>query len=448
MMADLVIKNGTIATPQGIFEGGIAVLNGKIAAIGADAFLPTARQTIDAHGLYILPGLVDDHVHFREPGLDYKEDFETGSRAAAAGGVTTIMDMPNTRPPLTTVKTFTQKLELVQGRAHVDFGFYAAIVAENPDQLVDLADVGVIGYKLFMGETTGYIRCPDDGILYEAFQNARKAGLRVGAHAENDWVLQHAKARLIAQGRTDPRAHLDMRPSFAELEAINRGLVLAEAAGNHFHVFHLSTREGLEQIVQAKRKGLPVTTEVLVGHLLFDDEAYERLGNLIKLNPPIRTREHQAALWDGLKRGWIDNIATDHAPHSYEEKTETDVWKAAAGFIGVETALPLMLTQVNQGRLSLEQYVRAAAENPARVWGLYPRKGAIQLGADADLVLVDLARKDTIEASKLHNKNRLNPYEGWQVQGVPVCTILRGQIIMQDGEIIGPACGELVKPQR
>ena len=225
-------------------------------------------------------------------------------------------------------------------------------------------------------------------------------------------------------------------------------MILSEAAGNPFHVFHLSTREGLELVINARCKGLPVTSEVLVGHLLFDDEAYEKLGNIIRLNPPIREREHQEALWEGIRRGWIDNIATDHAPHSEEEKTAENVWDAACGFIGVETALPLMLTQVNKGRLSLEHYVRLACENPARIWGLYPRKGVIQVGADADLVLVDLAMQDTIEAKKLHNKNTLNPYEGWKVQGIPITTILRGQVIMRDREIIGPPRGELVKPIR
>ena len=445
MKADLVIKNGDLATPQGVFSADIVINDGKISAIGSSSHLNLdAKETINAKNLLILPGLVDDHVHFREPGLGYKEDFETGSKAAAAGGVTTIMDMPNTNPPLTTVERFNQKISLVKDRAYVDYGFYAAITEENPDQLVNLAQAGVIGYKLFMGETTGYIRCPNDGVLYKAFQNARKANRRVGAHAENDYILQQLKADLIANGRNDPRAHLDMRPAFAEAEAIQRGLILSEAAGNKFHIFHLSTLQGLELIKQAKIKGLPITTEVLVGHLLFTDEAYERLGNLIKLNPPIRSPEHQDALWDGLKRGWIDNIATDHAPHSYEEKTASDVWKAAAGFIGVETALRLMLTQVNRGRLSIEQYVRAACENPARTWGLYPQKGAIHIGSDADLVLVNLHAKDTIEAARLHNKNPLNPYEGWQVQGIPVATILRGQVIMREGEILGAAHGRAV----
>jgi dihydroorotase (multifunctional complex type) len=445
-MADLVIKNGTVVTPQGSFEGGIGIENGKIVAVGSNPVLPEARETLDAKGLHILPGVIDDHVHFREPGMTYKEDFESGSRAAAFGGVTTIFDMPNTAPPLTEVKNLNEKVNLAKGRSYVDFSFYAAVTDSNVDQLKLLGEAGIGGFKVFMGETTGYIRCPNDGLIYEAFQRIRETGRRVGAHAENDAILQHIKARLVAQGRKDPIAHLESRPSFAEAEAISRAILLSEAAGNPFHVFHLSTREGLGLVREARQRGLPVTAEVLVSHLLFDESDYERVGNLIRLNPPIRTREHQQALWEGLHRGWIDNIATDHAPHSFQEKTAESVWDTACGFIGVETALPLMLTEVNRGRLTIEQYVRLVSENPARVWGIYPRKGAIRIGSDADFVLVDLKADGKIEASKLHNKNTLTPYEGRLVKGLPRYTILRGKIIMAEGELTGPPSGDWVRP--
>ena len=446
-MAQLIIQNGTVVTPNGSFKAEIAVKDGKISAIGEKGSLPEAAERLDATGLHILPGVIDDHVHFRDPGMTYKEDFETGSRAAAAGGVTTIFDMPNTTPPLTDVKNLNEKVALATGRSYVDFAFYAAVTDSNLDQIKPLAEAGIGGFKVFMGETTGYIRCPNDGLIYEAFQRIRETRRRVGAHAENDAILQHIKSQLVAQGRKDPIAHLESRPSFAEAEAISRAILLSEAAGNPFHVFHLSTREGLDLVRQARAKGLPVTAEVLVSHLLLDDSDYERLGNLIRLNPPIRTREHQRAMWEGLRQGWIDNIATDHAPHSYAEKTAESVWDAACGFIGVETALPLMLTEVNRGRLTLEHYVRLVSENPAKVWGIYPRKGAIQIGSDGDFVLVDLKAEGKIESSKLHNKNTLTPYEGRAVKGLPRYTILRGKIIMAEGEVIGSPAGEWVRPE-
>lgn len=445
-MVDLLIQNGSLVTPQGIVRADLAVESGRILALGDRRFFPKAAATLEARGLTILPGLVDDHVHFREPGLTHKEDIQTGSRAAAAGGVTTVLDMPNTVPPVASVEALREKRALIKGRAYVDIGLYGVIVQDNLEQLEGLATAGAIGLKVFMGETTGYIRCPEDGVLLQAMRTAARLGLRVGAHAENDSILQSIKAELISRGKTDPVDHLASRPAFAEVEAIGRGLLLSREAGSGFHVFHLSTKQGLEVIKRARRRGVDVTTEVLVGHLLFSKDDYERLGNQIRLNPPIRAQDHQDALWEGLRRGGIDALATDHAPHTREEKLAENVWEAACGFIGVETALPLMLTQVHKGRLPLESYVRLSSENPARIWGLYPRKGSLQIGADADLVIVDMKAEFTIEGAHLHNKNTLTPYEGWRVRGVPRYTVLRGEIIMAEGEVLDPPRGRFLEP--
>jgi allantoinase len=447
-MVDLQITNGSLVTPQGVVQADLALKAGRIFAVGDRSQFPKAAATIDAKGLMILPGLVDDHVHFREPGLTHKEDISSGSRAAAAGGVTTVLDMPNTVPPVASAEALRSKRALIEGRSYVDVGLYGVIVQDNLPDLEALAEEGAIGFKVFMGETTGYIRCPEDGILLQAMRKAGRLGLRVGAHAENDSILQTLKAELISQGRTDPIDHLASRPAFAEQEAIGRGIVLAQAAGCKFHVFHLSTMQGLDLIERAKRRRLDVTTEALVGHLLLHDEHYEALGNQIRLNPPIRPKAHQDALWGGLRRGWIDAIATDHAPHTREEKLASSVWEAACGFIGVETALPLMLTEVNRGRMSLEAYVKLSAENPARIWGLYPRKGTLQVGADADLVLVDMKAEAVIEAARLHNKNTLTPYEGWRVQGLPRYTILRSEVIMAEGELLEPPRGQFLRKHR
>jgi allantoinase len=445
-MVDLLIKDGSLVTPQGTVRADLAVDSGRIVALGDRRCFPKAAATIDARGLTVLPGLVDDHVHFREPGLTHKEDILTGSRAAAAGGVTTVLDMPNTIPPVANVEAFREKRALIKDRAYVDIGLYGVIVQDNLDQLEGLANEGAVGLKVFMGETTGYIRSPEDGVLLQAMRTAARLGMRVGAHAENDSILQSLKAELISQGKQDPVDHLASRPAFAEAEAIARGLLLSRQAGSGFHVFHLSTKQGLRLIRRAKRRGADVTTEVLVAHLLFSKRDYERLGNQIRLNPPIRAQDHQDALWEGLRQGVIDAIATDHAPHTSEEKLADSVWDAACGFIGVETALPLMLTQVNRGLLSLESYVRLSSENPAKIWGLYPYKGSLQIGADADLVIVDMRSEDTIEGARLHNKNTLTPYEGWKVRGVPRYTILRGQTIMAEGEVLDPPRGRFLKP--
>lgn len=423
----------------------MGIKDGRIASIGA--YLGPAREEYDAGSLHVLPGLVDVHVHFREPGMEYKEDFSTGSLAAAAGGVTTVFDMPNTDPPTSTGEALQKKRGLASGRSYVDFGLYGVILQDNEKELDRLHFEGAMGLKLFMGETTGQNPCPDDGAIFAAFRRAAELGMVVGVHAENDPVLQRLKNELKQGGREDPIAHLESRPPFVEAEAVGRAVTLAEAAGNRLHVHHLSTREG-EQIVRlARSRGLPVTCEALISHLLFDDSAYERYGNLIQLNPPIRSREHVEHLWHAIKRGRIDCVATDHAPHSLEEQNQTNVWEGVGGFIGVETLMPLILDCVARDRLSLDRAVQLCSENPARIYGLYPRKGSLTVGADADFVLVDLAASHLLSNDRLHSKNPLSPYDGWEVRGRPVATYLRGRCIISEDEPVGAPSGTMLRPE-
>lgn len=445
-MLDLVVKNGTLVSSAGRMHADLGVKDGKIASIGSD--LGTAEQLIDARSLHVLPGLIDVHVHFREPGMEYKEDFSTGSLAAAAGGVTTIFDMPNTDPPTSTAQALIEKRKLVSDKSYVDFGLYGVILQDNEDELEGLAAEGAMGFKLFMAETTGKNPCPDDGVILAAFRSAADLGLVVGVHAENDPVLQRLKRELKASGRTDPRAHLDSRPWFVEAEAVMRALTLAEAAGNRLHIHHLSTRQGTEQVSRARRRGVPVSCEALIAHLLLDDRSYERYGNLIQLNPPIRPKQHSEFLWKALARGDIDCVATDHAPHSMEEQTRANVWAGVGGFIGVETLLPLLLDCAAEGRISLEQAVRISSENPARLYDIYPRKGSLGVGADADFVLVDLDSNHTLEDRNLHSKHPVSPYDGWRVRGRVLATYLRGRSIVKEGEILDQPMGRMLKPDR
>lgn len=443
-MLDLLIKNGTLVTSSGQVPADLGVKDGRIAALGTD--LGTADQEIEAGSLHVLPGLVDPHVHFREPGMEYKEDFSSGSAAAAAGGVTTVFDMPNTDPPTSAGQILRQKRELASEKSHIDFGLYGVILQDNEDDLEDLADEGAIGFKLFMGETTGKISCPDDGVIFAAFRRAAGLGLPVGVHAENDPVLQRLKQELKATRRTDPRAHLDSRPWFVEAEAVGRALILAEGAGNHLHIHHVSTLQGADQIVRAKRRGLPVSCEVLIAHLLLDERAYECYGNLIQLNPPIRQKEHVEHLWDALNQGQIDCVATDHAPHSLEEQNRENVWEGVGGFIGIETLLPLLLDCVSRSKTSLKKVVQVSSENPARIYGLYPRKGALEIGADADFVLVDLQAVYRLDSGELHSRHPITPYDGWTVRGRPLATYLRGRCVFREGEILGSPEGEMLRP--
>ncbi|XVQ07329.1 allantoinase AllB [Spirillospora sp. CA-255316] len=443
---ELVVRGGTIVTPDGRIRADLGVRDGSVCAVGAG--LPPASREVDATGLLVLPGLVDAHVHFRDPGMDYKEDFGSGSRAAAVGGVTTVFDMPNTLPPVATAQGFHDKLTAVAPKAHVDFGLYGMLGQDNADEIAGMAAEGAMGLKLFMGQTTGDNPCPDDGAIYAGLREAAAAGLVVGVHAENNPLLQQLGRELRALGRTDTRAHLESRPDLVEVEAVTRIVTLTSAVGTQLHIHHLSTGAGLERVMQLRALGHRVSVEVLVGHLTLNEDAYEEFGNLVKLNPPIRPQRDVDALWAGLARGDVDVIATDHAPHSAEEQHETNVWHAHGGWIGVETLLPILLTQAAHGRLTLSDIVRMCSHTPARNWHVGERKGHLNVGADADFVLVDEHRRSTIVAEKLHSLHPLTPYDGWETVGAVRATYLRGNPVAEDGEPVGPPRGVHLRPEK
>jgi dihydroorotase len=441
---DLVIRGGTLVTPRATYAADLAVRDAKIAAIGSTGSF-SAEQTLDAHGRYVLPGVIDEHVHFREPGLEYKEDFRSGSRAAVVGGVTTVLDMPNTLPPTSTAELVLHKRALAETKAYCDFGLYGLLVQDSVEHLAAMARAGVVGFKCFLGRSTGDIGPPDDGRLLEALGIIARLGLRCGFHAENDQILQHGVHELQAGGRTDALAHLDSRPVVAEVEAIQRAALFAATTGARIHIFHLSSAPGLATIEEWRRKGVDITCETTPQHCFLTAEQMGALGSLLRINPPVREAGHGAALLSALVGGRIDAIATDHSPHLRSEKLHSDIWQAVSGFAGVEISLRLFLTYaVRAGRMSLQQLVRATSEGPARAWGLYPNKGCIQVGSDADLTLVDLDVEDVIEERWLHGKNSLTPFEGHRTLGAAVATIVRGQVVMQDGELLGEARGRMV----
>ncbi|HZU06965.1 MAG TPA: dihydroorotase family protein [Chloroflexota bacterium] len=448
---DLVIKNGKIVTHTATYEGvGIAIKDGKFVAIEKEEFLPEAAETLDAQGLYILPGIMDCHVHFRQPGLDYKEDWTTGSTAAICGGVTFVCDMPNTRPPTHDAEQVRIKQEIAESQSFVDFGIIGLISQDNYDQLIPMAEAGVVGYKVFMGETIGNIPAPDDGQLFDSLALvAERTGLRTGFHAENDQILQHNIRKLKAMGRTDPRAHRDSRPIISEVESITRVVTMARYNGAKLHIFHLSSGDGMDVIAAAKRSGVDITAETGPHYLLLDDEYYDRVWNHVRMNPPVRGGEHRERLLAGLLDGRIDMIATDHSPHTEEEKAPKNVWEAISGFVGVEIAPRICLSEfVNKGKMSLNKYVELTSWNPAHVWQVYPQKGAIQVGADADLTFVDLEQPWEIDRFQLHSKNKVTPFHGWKGKGMPVMTMVKGQLVMREGKVVGEPRGRMVRPVR
>jgi dihydroorotase len=454
MKADLVVRNGNVVTPEETFKGGIAITDGKFVAIGTDGSLPDAKEIIDAADKHILPGLIDAHVHFREPGLTYKEDFGTGSTAAVCGGITTVIDMPNVIPPTADAEQVRVKQRLAEEKSLVDFGVLAVVVQTNTPDILPMAEAGAIGFKIFFGETIGNLPFPDDGMCLEAFANIAQTELPLGIHAENRQIMNYWTNKLKAEGKNAPVYWEASRPYMCEAESVAHAIFFAEQFGTKLHVLHMSSRQGVQLVKQAKERGLRVTAETGPHYLLRESKDMAEVGPLLKMNPPVRTRDHAEALWDGLLHGHVDMIATDHSPHTLEEKgtditgrlLKPAIWDCISGFAGVETGVPLMLTEVNRGRMTLNQYVKVASENPARVWQIYPKKGAIRLGSDGDLTIVDMEREAVIDANKLHSKNKPTPWHGWKVKGVPVCTIVRGHIQMRDGEPVGKAIGRILRP--
>jgi dihydroorotase len=382
----------------------------------------------------------------RDPGFPEKGDFNEGTRSAAIGGVTTVVDMPTTLPPVTTADIFRQKHALLAAKAHVDFGLYGLFGSENASEFADLAAAGAMGLKLYMGRSVADIPCPDDRAILTGLESARDAGLVVGVHAENDDVVIMFSERLRSVGRRDPSAHSEARPELAEVDAVTRIVTFAQAVGSSLHLHHLSSGAALKRVRQLRQEGARVSVEVIVAHLLLDVHDYTCHGNLVKLNPPLRRGEDSAALWEGIRVGEIDMIATDHAPHTVAEQREPDVWLAHGGFIGVETLLPVMLTQVAAGRLTLSDLVRLCSYQPAQRWCM-PGKGSLRPGGDADMVLVDIAKRSTIDATRLHSRNNVTPFDGMATTGTVRRTYLRGVVVAEDGQAVGPATGRLVRPQ-
>jgi dihydroorotase len=431
-LVDLVINGGTIVSPDSEYRASIAIKDGVIHAIGAPEAMPKARQTLDATGLHILPGAIDVHVHFRDPGYPQKEDFASGTAAAAFGGVTTVFDMPNTLPTINNSESLAAKHRIAGAKAYVDYGLYAVLGEDSIEHVPALVEGGIIGFKLYMGNTFGRIPSPSTGTMLEAFEVVAPTGKRISLHAETNSIMERRESRLRAAGRTEPIAHLASRPAVVAVEAVARAAILAEWTGARIHVLHISSAAELRPLAEAKARGVEITGETCPHYLLLSETDYEKFGGIVRVNPPVREAPNRQPLWNALMDGTIDIIATDHAPHTPEEKTRNDIWTVDCGFPGVETQMPLMLTEVNRGRATLQDYVRWSAEAPAKVWGLYPRKGALTVGSDADIAIVDLKRTWTIDDAKIQSRSKISPWHGRQATALPIHTIVRGRFVMKD----------------
>jgi dihydroorotase len=433
---DLVIVNGTVFTPGGLVAADVGVRGGRTVAIG-DLGRAAAAERYDATGLTVLPGVIDEQVHFREPGLGHKEDLESGTRGAALGGVTAVFEMPNTDPPTTTAERLADKLARADGRCWTDFAFYIGASPENADELGTLERLpGCCGIKMFMGSSTGSLLVADDENVARVLRSGTR---RVTVHSEDDMRLTERVA-MVRDG-ADPAMHPQWRDVETAVRSTTRLLKLAREARRRVHVLHVSTAEEIQ--ILGRNKDI-ATVEVLPQHLtLAAPECYARLGTLAQMNPPIRDARHRDGLWAGIAAGIVDCIGSDHAPHTLDEKARPYP-RSPSGLTGVQTLLPLMLDHMAKGRLTLERLVDLCCAGPARIFGAVG-KGRIAVGYDGDFTVVDLKAKRTITNAWIASRVGWTAFDGMDISGWPVATIVRGRIVMRDGELAGPPQGQPVR---
>ncbi|OUS78710.1 allantoinase [Paenibacillus sp. MY03] len=462
MRWDHIVRGGTIVAPEGMHMADIYIKNGKITAIASERLPGEAREETDARGLHLLPGVIDIHVHSRDRGATHKEDFAHSTRAAAAGGVTTLFEMPNTNPPVYHAESFLDQARYLEQKAFVDFALWGICLGEpNRKHLDSLAEAGAIAFKFFWGyairqHTYQLVYQADgsdpdiippmgDGEVFGLFEQVARTGKVLAIHAENYDLIQTMTRQVKAGAARDYDAMLRARPGLAEKLTIQTAIAFAKETGARLHILHMSTGDGVDLVREAQKEGIAVTAETCPHYLFLCDEDYERLGSEMKVYPLIKRKRDQEKLWQGIEDGTISIVCSDHAPHTEVEKTG-DIWSIPSGICGVETLLPLMLQGVHEGRITLPRLAALLSENPARQFGLYPRKGKLQIGSDADITIVDLKRQSVIRREELHSKSKVTAFDGMPVNGLPVKVILGGRTVMENGALIGDPGGKLVNP--
>jgi len=437
LIVDLVLSNAKAYLDSKILGCSLAINQGKILKIGKESNMPRAQTKIDLKNLLVLPGLIDAHVHLRDEGKAYKEDFYTGTAAAAAGGITTVLDMPNNKPVTMSVETLRRRTKIAERKILVNVGFYSEF-PKNMKEIREIVTEGAVAFKLFMSEQIGGLNVDDDYALREALEIVSDVEAPVAVHAEDKTTLQEAEDELRQNNCNGIEAFLKAHSENVEATAVKRLLRIARQTAAHVHFCHISTENGLRAIIDGKNSGIIVTCETTPHHLFLSVDDLRRIGTLALTTPPLREKHHLAALWLGIKNKRIDILASDHAPHTLGEKKAKSIWDVKVGISGLETTLPLLLTQVKHGRLSIADVVRLMSEEPAEIFGLGDR-GCLKEGNNADIVVVDLKKKHKIDASKFHSKAKYSPFNGWNVEGTPVQTFVGGRLIMDEGEIVAEA---------
>ena len=449
MTVDILIKNGTVFTPNGVLRCNIAVAEGKIVSLVNDSHSPKAERVIDCKGKLVLPGVIDAHVHFRDPGYTHKEDYESGSRAAAAGGVTMVMDQPNVDPVPNTAERFETHMENAGKKSIVDFNHFAS--PGNLEEVPKLATLGAIAFKIFQKKAAYPYNTEasmnDDLEIFEAFEAVGKTNRMCSVHAHETDIYEGMLKRLRESGELTWKKFIDV--SYSELVRVGTVptlIYLAEKASVRYYALHCGLKDYIDVIRKAKQAGKNVVADCVISHLVPSPKG-DSPGIL---KGQYKTNErHVQATWQGILDGTIDFIDSDHAPHLPEEieigVEEPD--KMALGYGCMEYWFSLLLNEANKGRITVEQLVKLCSSNVAKIFDIYPRKGALQVGSDADIAIVDPKKKMTLTCDNLHTKAGWTAYEGYEVTGVPVFTIVRGNIVMEDGDVIGkPGDGKFIRP--
>ncbi len=437
-MYDLLIKNGNVVIGNVYQSLNIGIKNKKIELLSTSSDYD-AINVVDAKNLTVLPGIIDSQVHFREPGSEHKEDLSTGSQGAALGGVTSVFEMPNTYPPTSTVQRLKDKLELARDRMWVNYAFYAGATPDNFSSLPELEKVpGCVGVKIFMGSSTGNLLVPDDETLFNVLKSRN---YRVAVHAEDEPRLMDRKKLIKENG---VHFHPIWRDELTALNATKRVIKGANASKKPVHILHITTEEEIKYIKENKEY---ISVEVTPQHLTLNaPECYDELGSFSQMNPPIREIRHLKGLWKGIDDGVVDIIGSDHAPHTIEEKNKPYP-ECPSGMPGVQTLLPIMLNHVNNGKLSLFKLCQLIATNPSKLFKVQ-NKGEIKLNNDADLTIIDMNKEVKITNDMMANKSGWTPFNNKIVKGWPIMTIVNGNIVMRDGELIGKPKGKPILFER
>ena len=440
-MASTLIESAQIPIEDELTQANILIEDDKIKKITKLKTRSSTDLTINAEGLLALPGMIDAHVHLRDLELSYKETFETGTQAAAVGGFTTVLDMPNTRPPTTSALNLTEKMSRAEGRIYSNVAFQGSLLSD-PAELRRMVETGAIAFKLYLNKSLEVFDSSDQMNLTNALQAAKENNALVTVHAEDGDAIRKAQQESLARGKDSIRDFLKAHPDRVEVSAVRRILGLSSQVGARVHICHITIPESVKLVKRTPN----ATCEASPHHLLLNQSVFRQFGTLAICVPPIRTEKDRSRLWKLFGRGEVDILASDHAPHRIEEKITANAWQAASGVPGLETSLPLMFTQLANGRLTLRRLVEATATLPAQIFHL-PRKGAIKEGYDADIVLVDPKQRFRVDPESFLSKAKYSPFKGFQCVGRAAYTIVNGTVVAERGKIVGPPAGRVTKSE-